>query len=71
MDPVTLADVRKLIGHLPKEARAKSTRRHVEAVPPGSRYATDSVPPDRCGLDSARDMYARDMIDSGVEPAKK
>jgi hypothetical protein len=31
MDPVTLADVRKLIGHLPKEARAKSTRRHVEA----------------------------------------
>jgi hypothetical protein len=45
VDPVTLADMRKLIGHLPKEARAKSTRRHVEAVPPGSRYATDSVPP--------------------------
>ena len=26
----TLADVRKLIGHLPKDHRAKATRRHVE-----------------------------------------
>jgi hypothetical protein len=25
MDPVTLADVRSLLGHLPKETRAKST----------------------------------------------
>jgi hypothetical protein len=31
MDLVTLADVRKLIGHLPKETRAKSTWQHVEA----------------------------------------
>jgi len=31
MDLVTLADVRTLIGHLPKETRAKSTWQHVEA----------------------------------------
>jgi hypothetical protein len=31
MDLVTLADVRKLLGLLPKEARAKSTWQHVEA----------------------------------------
>jgi hypothetical protein len=31
MDLKTLADVRKLIGHLPKETRAKSTWQHVEA----------------------------------------
>jgi hypothetical protein len=31
MDLVTLADVQTLLGHLPKEARAKSTWRHVEA----------------------------------------
>jgi hypothetical protein len=31
MDLVTLADVRTLIGHPPKEARAKSTWQHVEA----------------------------------------
>jgi hypothetical protein len=31
MDLKTLADVRKLLGHLPKETRAKSTWRHVEA----------------------------------------
>jgi hypothetical protein len=31
MDLVTLADVRSLIGHLPKEARAKDTWQHVEA----------------------------------------
>jgi hypothetical protein len=31
MDLVTLADVRTLLGHLPKEARAKGTWRHVEA----------------------------------------
>ena len=31
MDLVTLADVRTLLGHLPKEARAKSTWQHVEA----------------------------------------
>jgi hypothetical protein len=31
MDLVTLADVRTLIGHLPKETRAKSTWLHVEA----------------------------------------
>jgi hypothetical protein len=31
MDLVTLADVRTLIGHLPREARAKSTWQHVEA----------------------------------------
>jgi hypothetical protein len=31
MDLVTLADVRALIGHLPKETRAKSTWQHVEA----------------------------------------
>jgi hypothetical protein len=30
MDLVTLADVRTMIDHLPKEARAKSTWRHVE-----------------------------------------
>jgi hypothetical protein len=29
MDLVTLADVRALIGHLPKETRAKSTWQHV------------------------------------------
>ncbi|MGB8739402.1 MAG: hypothetical protein WCD52_03875 [Xanthobacteraceae bacterium] len=32
MDLVTLADVRVLIRHLPKEARAKSTWQHVEAT---------------------------------------
>jgi hypothetical protein len=31
MNPVTLADVRTLIGHLPKETRARDTWRHVEA----------------------------------------
>ena len=31
MDLVTLADVRTLIGHLPKETRAKSTWQHVAA----------------------------------------
>lgn len=31
MDLVTLADVRTLLGHLPKEARAKSTWQNVEA----------------------------------------
>ena len=31
MDLVTLDDVRSLIGHLPKETRAKSTWQHVEA----------------------------------------
>src|SRR5271169_4116350 len=31
MDLKTLADVRTLLGHLPKETRAKSTWRHVEA----------------------------------------
>ena len=31
MDLVTLADVRALLGHLPKETRAKSTWQHVEA----------------------------------------
>ena len=31
MDLVTLADVRTLLGHLPKEALAKSTWQHVEA----------------------------------------
>jgi hypothetical protein len=31
MDLVTLADVRTLIGHLPKETRAKDTWQHVEA----------------------------------------
>ena len=31
MDLVTLADVRALIGHLPKETRAKDTWQHVEA----------------------------------------
>ena len=31
MDLVTLADVRTLIGHLPKETRARSTWRYVEA----------------------------------------
>jgi hypothetical protein len=31
MDLVTLADVRELLGHLPKETRAKSTWQHVEA----------------------------------------
>jgi hypothetical protein len=30
MDLVSLADVRALIGHLPKETRAKSTWRRVE-----------------------------------------
>ena len=32
MDLVTLADVRTLLGHLPKETRAKSTWQHVEAA---------------------------------------
>jgi hypothetical protein len=31
MDLKTLADVRKLIGHLPKETRAKGTWHYVEA----------------------------------------
>jgi hypothetical protein len=31
MDLVTLADVRALLGHLPKETRAKDTWQHVEA----------------------------------------
>ena len=31
MDLVTLADVRTLLGHLPKETRAKSTWQHIEA----------------------------------------
>jgi hypothetical protein len=31
MDMVTLADVRALLGHLPKETRTKSTWQHVEA----------------------------------------
>jgi hypothetical protein len=31
MDLVTLADVRTLIGHLPKETRARDTWQHVEA----------------------------------------
>ena len=31
MDLKTLADVRTLLGHLPKEARAKGTWQHVEA----------------------------------------
>jgi hypothetical protein len=31
MDLVTLADVRTLLGHLPKETRAKSTWQHVES----------------------------------------
>jgi len=31
MDLVTLADARALLGHLPKETRAKSTWQHVEA----------------------------------------
>ena len=31
MDLVTLADVQTLLGHLPKETRAKSTWHHVEA----------------------------------------
>jgi hypothetical protein len=32
MDLVTLADVRTLLGHLPKETRARSTWLHVEAA---------------------------------------
>jgi hypothetical protein len=32
MDLVTLADVRRLIGHLPKASREKSTWQHVAAV---------------------------------------
>jgi hypothetical protein len=32
MDPKTLADVRALFGHLPKETRARSTWQHVEAA---------------------------------------
>jgi hypothetical protein len=32
MDLITLADVRALLGHLPKERRAKSTWQHVEAA---------------------------------------
>jgi hypothetical protein len=31
MDLVSLADVRTLIGHLPKETRARDTWQHVEA----------------------------------------
>jgi hypothetical protein len=31
MDLKTLADVRTLLGHLPKETRARDTWRHVEA----------------------------------------
>ena len=31
MDLVTLADVRTLLGHLPKETRAKSTWQHVKS----------------------------------------
>ncbi|MGB6936364.1 MAG: hypothetical protein WBE14_06610 [Xanthobacteraceae bacterium] len=31
MDLVTLADVRELLGHLPKETRAKSTWQHVKS----------------------------------------
>jgi hypothetical protein len=32
MDLVTLADVQTLLGHLPKETRAKSTWQHIEAA---------------------------------------
>jgi hypothetical protein len=32
MDLVMLADVRTLLGHLPKETRVKSTWQHVEAA---------------------------------------
>ena len=32
LDLITLADVRALLGHLPKERRAKSTWQHVEAA---------------------------------------
>jgi hypothetical protein len=32
MDLITLADVRALLGHLPKERRAKSTWQRVEAA---------------------------------------
>jgi hypothetical protein len=32
MDLITLADVQTLIGHLPKEARARDTWQHVEAA---------------------------------------
>ena len=31
MDLVTLADVRTLLGHLPKETRQKETRQHVDS----------------------------------------
>jgi hypothetical protein len=31
MDLITLADVRKLLGHLPKQTREKSTWQHVAA----------------------------------------
>ena len=31
MDLVTLADLRKLLGHLPKDTRARDTWQHVEA----------------------------------------
>jgi hypothetical protein len=31
MDLVTLADVRTLLGHLPKETRARDTWQHVQA----------------------------------------
>jgi hypothetical protein len=31
MDLVTLADVRELIGHLPKETRARDTWQHIDA----------------------------------------
>jgi len=37
----TLADVRKLMGHLPKETRAKSTWQHVKAEPDKAAAGAD------------------------------
>ncbi|MGA9947317.1 MAG: hypothetical protein WBQ24_03630 [Xanthobacteraceae bacterium] len=43
MDLVTLADVRTLIGHLPKETRAKSMWQHFEAELKNAAAGGDTV----------------------------
>jgi hypothetical protein len=43
MDLVTLADVRTLLGHLPKETRAKSTWQHVAAELNAAAAGADTI----------------------------
>jgi hypothetical protein len=43
MDLVTLADVRALLGHLPKETRARDTWQHVEAELKRAAAGADTI----------------------------